>query len=1194
MALILNPTTGEILSTEDPTAYFQQGYREPTADELDAAARREEFGGFEAQAQAQGERVIRGATFGAVQGFGAPEDIQARADVSRELSPVTSFAADVLPDVGVAALTGGIGGLATGAGRAAGRAALAEGAGLVRAGLSAARAGGAAALAGESVGTGLVGAGQSAYAEGREFADDPGKFAEDALIWGGLNFGLGAFSLGAARKGAKVETEAAEAAGESLDDIAKAEEFRATGKAEAAVDEAAAITPEPLTESAGTPAIERARARAAQGGHVNLGDGARAREDVLDQLENVWTPEEKETAHGYTHARFYEVNDALRGGSEMTPDVQADYDRLDALFGKAVDQRATFEGTTMRGVGLTQEEAAKLDSAGILTTQGFMSSSTDEKVASQFTNFGSTADRDVPILFEIEGRTGVPIGRGQAEVVHRPGTQFAVLGKRMEGDVPVYQIREMGRAPGAPSDAVLGSVSLSDGSGFSLGDIATSPLGVGTASAAGYGAGAAIGGDQQSALGGAAAGGALGMIGAALGGRFGRAAGRASRRVEAAAVRQGEREAVEGGVERALRNASKADADHIVEQATRGAEPVREADSFGRQRRLYINRQPILEVASREMQQDLTKLVKDVGEVTRTDKLASVSAHVSDNLGAQRGVAKGIAEEAAQFAGELRAEARAYGAASGKKGMQYAIPGQKSLTMALLDNAKQVQEASTGKAIFEALDSFKRTAQDTKVALESGALNSVNPIHHQQLIPRIEAFATKIRTALEDAGTWGKAGDMQRSYNAVIHDRLLPSWKIFEDKTLQRTSKSYEGTWNVEGWENKITSLLQNKDPGARRHVGAVLDAMDELASVRRQFGDAKTAARIEDGTAKVRRTVGLADEVQDATERMKALGELVGGVPMGGAIAGGLAGGLPGAALGAALPGAVRGLVLGDLVSAYQRLSGATEAALGRGVDDWIRSSRVRGSGLGSKLRAKIPQLSDEARQLRDVAARRGVSQGMALFMGEDESPGVAFERWRDALLDQEKFFDELGTDYDALQKEDPDTFMMLAGRASLARQFLVERMPPNIAVSVANPDGYPPNREAVEDWAQYVNAVRFPTRILANMGSLTAPQVETLRTVYPRLHEQAQARLLEGIGRARAAGEPLDDTFLIRAALLFPDIDGAGSPVFSREYGSAVRDFNLQQQKQQMAGSSAPRQQQKSPFNSTVQNGATFGSFG
>lgn len=996
--LIINPTTGQILETPDPTAYYQQGYRDPTADELEHAARVEEFGSFEQQAQAQAERVVRGATFGAVEGFGSEEDNRARAEVSEELSPVTSFAASVAPDLGMAALTGGLGGLATGAGRAAGRAALAEGAGIVRAGLSAARAGGAAALAAESVGTGLVAAGQTAYAEGREFEDDPGRFAEDALMWGGLNFGLGAAALGVLGDGAKKGTHAAD----ELDDIAAAAEVRAQGKA-AAPQPDAPLSPYDLT--------------------------GKSFED-LGQRTDSMRPESLE--------RLRNDPEFLATG-RMRSDLASDYEQGISL-------------------GIDPED-------------------------------GAMRLQDGRHRLQVAREQGIPEVHG---TVRELGS----------GDV-LYQ----------------------------------GPIPTG-------------------------------------------------------AVRQGEREAVDGGLERALRNASDSDADDLVDRALADMPEV-EPDSFGRQRRLYINREAIAEASAREMQKDLGALVEDVGKVARLDKVEAIAAHVGENAGAQRAVADGIAKDAAAFAGELRAEARAYGAEAGKKSLQYAIPGQKSLVLALMDHAKEVQKATTGKARFEALDSFKRAAQEMKASLEAGALNSPNPIHHQQLIPRIDTFAQKIRAALESADTWGEAGRMQKAYNAVISDKLLPHMRTFEEAVLQRTHRGYDGMWKMEGWENKISALLKNQDPGNRRHVGAVLDAMDELAAVRREFGDPKMAGRIEKQTAKVRRTIGLADEVADATERMKALGDIVSGVPMGGAIAGGLAGGLPGAAIGAALPGAVRGLVMGDLISAFQRLSGATEAATQRGVDDWIASSHVRGQGKNAinALRERLPQLSPAARQVRDLAARQGISQTMALFQGDDDSPASAFEKLRDKLLDEEGFFNSVAEEYGSLQEEAPEVFMALSARADLARRFLIARMPPNVAVSMANPDGYPPAREAIEDWAMYVNAVKHPTELARNPGGLSVQEVETLRTVYPRQHELMQQRVIEGIARAKELGTPLDDSALARIAILYPELDGLGSPVFSKEFGNTVRDY-MAMQKQQGGGTTAPMKPKRpASLDATMEGGATFG---
>lgn len=1169
-----------MLVTDTPDEYYKLGYRDPTDAEIDHAAGVEQYGSFEQQAQAQGERVLRGLTFGAVEGFGSPEDIQGRADVSREESPIASFAADVLPDVGVAAVTGGLGGLATGAGRAAGRAALAEGGGLIRAGLAAGRAGGAAALAGESIGTGLVGAGQSAFAEGRDFEDDPGKFAEDALIWGGLNFGLGSILGHGAPRAAD---EVIDGAGESLDDIAKTAEFRAPKETSAVIDEAPAITPDRIVDvgAAEPPSI------AGMSGQELGADAFRPGE--LERLRNDQTFAETgmpEAGIGRTsqgdaillRQRSPDGTGPLKGEGMFLVDgshrVQVAREKgLESLPGVLLDAQG--EEIYRGPIRIGKDSATELKAAGYGGIDDFEPGELDNALkplfptatAEDFRNLvggnvvatpykpGISVGRsgDVTIMSQLEGGGTISRrfftdeqGRKTAEhlQLYLEGNRGKGLGKQMlDKAIETYRKEGFDRIV---LNAEGGSDKIWKRYGFE-------PIGNGTR--------------MEMSL---------------------------EPPTPPAAVRIGKTEAVEGGVERALRNASKSDADDLVEQAVRAPVPEQEANSFGRQRRLYINRKAINEVATREMQQDLSKVVKDVEQITRADKLASIATNVSDNLGAQRSVARSIAEDAAKFAGELRAEARAYGAASGKKGLQYAIPGQKGWTMALMDHAKEIEQATDGRALFEALDGFKRTAQDYKLSLESGALNSANPIHHQQLIPKIEAFASKIRSALEDAGTWGKAGDMQRAYNAVISDRLMPSWRIFEEETLKRTHKGYDGMWNVEGWESKLSSLLENSDPGARRHVGAVLDAMDELGSVRRQFGDAKTAARIQDGVAKVRRTIGLADEVADATERMKALGEIVGGVPYGGAIAGGLAGGFPGAAIGAALPGAVRGFVMGDLISAFQRLSGATDAAVARGVDDWIRSSRVRGSGVRG-LAGKLPKLSGEAKQLADVAARRGVSHGMALFMGEDQSPASAFARIRDALLDDDKFFQSLSDDYGTLQQESPDVYMALAGRASIARQFLIQRMPPNIAVSMANPNGYPPNRDAIEDWAVYVNAVRYPTRIAKSPGSMSVQEAETLRVVHPRMHELIQQQTIVSLARAQAAGEKLDDTLLARVNLLFPDVDGAGSPVFSKEFGDAVRSYNAMQ-KQKPGGSTAPMKPREltTPTQLTMQGGATYGTAG
>jgi hypothetical protein len=766
--------------------------------------------------------------------------------------------------VGVAALTGGLGGLATGAGRAAARSAVAGGAGVLKAGLSAARAGGATALAAESLGTGLVGAGQAAHAEGSYLGEDLGRDAENVLLWGGLNFGLGAFGLRSARRAGKVSAEAAEETVGELDDVARAAELDAVAKG-APADDLAEAVPE---ATAGGRQFNEIRVNA---------PGATPIPKLNPAKVKALSADGTAIADGLSEGEL----DAVRSFTSRQGD-KVGSPEWDSAVSKLTVKNPTDAGPLYRGTRMSQEQIDGLIREGSWTNTEPTSLSYNRDLSDAFAE-GREA-RGQKVLFQIEQleeganfmARAVGVGRSglEREINLARPTTLRVLGSSVDGE---------------------GTTVIRMGSD---------------------------------------------------------AASRAERKLEAAAARQAERRAADEGLSRAVRAASKADAEDIVKGAI-GEAAEREASGFGRQRRLYQNRAPIMAAAEREFRGDLNGAMADLQRVVKGEKQAVTAAKVSANEGAQRAVASAIGKEAAEFAGALRGEARAFAKRFGKTGIQFPIPAAKSLSVALMDNASALAKAKNGKALFAALDDFKRSAQDFKLSLEQGALNSTNPIHHQQLIPRIDTFERKIRDALEDSNTWGQAGEMQRAYNGVISDKLMPSLRIFEESVMERTHRGYDGIWKMEGWENKIKGLLANTDPGRRRHAAAVFDAMDELASVRRQFGDAKTAERLTGAAAKMRRTIGLADEVAEASKTVEDLGTVAGAVPLFG--------------------GMIREAVTGRLAGAVDRLTGASDAAATRGVDDWIRSSRARAGGTRAKL-PKLSELSPEAKQLRDAAVRRGV----------------------------------------------------------------------------------------------------------------------------------------------------------------------------------------------------------------------------
>jgi hypothetical protein len=205
------------------------------------------------------------------------------------------------------------------------------------------------------------------------------------------------------------------------------------------------------------------------------------------------------------------------------------------------------------------------------------------------------------------------------------------------------------------------------------------------------------------------------------------------------------------------------------------------------------------------------------------------------------------------------------------------------------------------------------------------------------------------------------------------------------------------------------------------------------------------------------------------------------------------------------------------------------------------------------------MPRLSPEDQQLLDVARRRGTTLGFAQFLGADDNPQSAFRAKREALMDDKKFATAFADEFGELAGEHPQTYLLAAGKAAEVRQFLLARLPANVAISMRNPSGFPPSNESIEDWSVYYNAATDPRGLIRRSlarGDIRPQEVETLRTLYPRHYERLQTTILKKIVTATQSGEELDDQFLMRMNLLF-DLDGAGSPAFSQRAASVARNY-------------------------------------
>ena len=541
----------------------------------------------------------------------------------------------------------------------------------------------------------------------------------------------------------------------------------------------------------------------------------------------------------------------------------------------------------------------------------------------------------------------------------------------------------------------------------------------------------------------------------------------------------------------------------------------------------------------------------------RAVKQADVAKNIGGNLAGQQTAAREIALEGQKLAGSIRADAAALGKQLGGKRPNFFSGTARDLVTSLLDRTDRISKLKTGADVFVELDDLKRIVDNTKVALEQGSRTSAkDPLRYQELIPRVEEFANKIRTQLESVETFGRAGEMQKAYNATYHGKWFPAKQVFEDSIFRATGRDYQAFSTMDAWESKITSLLQTPGGGERRHVVDMLDALKEMAEQRATYGTAPKAetARIVELVDKIHRTFGLADETTAAARRAKNLGDVAGrvagvagfafGGPIGGALAGGFAKG-------------VQEFATGRFRNAFSNLRQATESTVERSVDDWIATSRSRGGSraVGAPRKAR---LSPEDSYLLDVAKRRGTTIGFAQFLGDDDNPQSAYVKKRDALMDDEKFAQAFSEEFGELASEHPQTYLVAAGKAAEVRKFLLDRMPTSIAISMRNPRGYPPTNESVEDWSVYYNAATDPRSVLRSLsrGDIRPQEIETLRTLYPQRYEQIQGSLLTKISAATQSGEELDDQFLMRMNLLF-DLDGAGSPAFSQRAAKVARDY-------------------------------------
>lgn len=116
--------------------------------------------------------------------------------------------------------------------------------------------------------------------------------------------------------------------------------------------------------------------------------------------------------------------------------------RLQEAVNKAIAAGHNVPGRVRRGLNMSEEEVEKLLRADQVSTQGFMSTSFHKSTPLEFAERRVKQVGGLPVVLEIEQKTGVPVGFGEGELLMRPGTVFDVVDASRDGKAVHVLLRE--------------------------------------------------------------------------------------------------------------------------------------------------------------------------------------------------------------------------------------------------------------------------------------------------------------------------------------------------------------------------------------------------------------------------------------------------------------------------------------------------------------------------------------------------------------------------------------------------------------------------------------------------------------------------------------------------------------------------------------------------------------------------------
>lgn len=412
----------------------------------------------------------------------------------------------------------------------------------------------------------------------------------------------------------------------------------------------------------------------------------------------------------------------------------------------------------------------------------------------------------------------------------------------------------------------------------------------------------------------------------------------------------------------------------------------------------------------------------------------------------------------------------------------------------------QARAPLDAKNIYDSMNGIKRQLG------EWGKFNKAFvPLNEVEFRNAAKSIGHDFKVALEDQGTWGKVGELQKSLNSAWHD-AIPAIKDIESKFMTKI-----GGEVVLDPAKMATYLNQNgkaTSPTIRQQMmGNFVDAVEKF----------------QEASAKAYEAAGI--ESPFAPAAMGALKESLERTPIGVRLADAWYDKLLPQAMGDAAGVAVGGTA-----------GGAVFPGIGGLVGGWA-GKELMGPAFGSIIKAMMEKGASSRAFQQSMAFGKAVIQGdiqlaksaeNVFVTGEKALPLNLFpdekdlekldQRLKDVAVNPSPMFQVAGD----LGHYMPDHAAALSGAAMSAAIYLNQKRPSNPRQSPLDSE-IPLSKAQKSAYLRTLSIAQQPLLVLSHIkrGTLLPQDVETVRNLYPGLYGKMTQKLMNAMADHLAKGE-------------------------------------------------------------------------